>query len=52
MSLDRWYGRSNGTAFHCSTMTGDEVPMPSTTRPGARSASAAAVIASTPGALV
>ena len=36
-------------AFHCSTTTGDEVPMPNTKRPGARPASVAPLIAIRPG---
>jgi hypothetical protein len=42
-SRTRWYGLSNGMPFHFSTMTLDEVPMPRASRPGAASASAAAL---------
>ena len=36
-------------AFHASTTTGDDAPIPKVTRPGARSARVAAVMASTAG---
>ena len=49
VSRERWYGASNGIAFHCSTTTGVEVPMPITKRPGASSAIVAAVMASRAG---
>ena len=41
-SLVRWYGDSNGMPFQPSTITFDDVPMPSANRPGAASASDAA----------
>ncbi len=37
-----WYGDSNGMPFQFSTITFDDVPMPSANRPGAASASEAA----------
>jgi hypothetical protein len=49
VSLARAYGASNGTAFHCVTIVGVDVPTPRTNRPGARSAIVAALIASRPG---
>ncbi|GAA3120013.1 hypothetical protein GCM10020001_045290 [Nonomuraea salmonea] len=49
MSRVRAYGLANVPAFHRSTIAGDDAPMPSTNRPGARSASVAADIASSPG---
>ena len=49
MSRLRLNGSVNGTAFQSPTTTGDEAPMPSMNRPGAVSASDAAVIASSPG---
>ncbi len=51
-SRERWYGESNSMSFHCFTTTGVEVPTPSMNRPGARSASVAAVIARQAGPLV
>jgi hypothetical protein len=44
-----WNGFSNGRAFWYATMYSDELPSPITQRPGAASASAAALIASTAG---
>ena len=35
MSRTRWYGLSNVMPFHRSTITSDDVPMPSAKRPGA-----------------
>ncbi len=35
VSRTRWYGFSNGSPFHRSTMTLDDVPMPRANRPGA-----------------
>ena len=49
MSRLRANGSSNGIPFQSPTTTGDDAPMPRTNRPGAASASAAAVIASSPG---
>ena len=34
VSRTRWYGLSNGMPFHRSTITSDDVPMPSAKRPG------------------
>ena len=42
-SRTRSYGLSNGMPFHRCTMTSDDEPMPMATRPGAASASAAAL---------
>ena len=39
MSRTRLYGSTNGTPFHRSTITFDDVPMPKANRPGAASAS-------------
>ena len=39
MSRTRLYGSTNGTPFHRSTITFDDVPMPIANRPGAASAS-------------
>ena len=39
MSRVRLYGSSNGMPFQRSTMTFDDVPIPSANRPGAASAS-------------
>ena len=44
-SRTRASGRANSTAFHSCTTTADDAPTPSTNRPGAASASVAAVIA-------
>jgi hypothetical protein len=49
MSRVRRYGSANRTAFQSCTSTGDDAPMPSENRPGAASASAAALIANRPG---
>ena len=49
VSRARWYGRASSMPFHASTITGEEVPMPSTNRPGARAATVAAFIASRAG---
>ena len=49
MSRTFWYGASNGMSFHRSTMTFDDVPIPSTNRPGAAAAIVAADIASVAG---
>jgi hypothetical protein len=35
VSRTRWYGCSNAMPFQRSTMTFDDVPMPSANRPGA-----------------
>ena len=35
VSRTRWYGLSNGMPFQRSTITSDDVPMPSAKRPGA-----------------
>jgi hypothetical protein len=35
VSRTRWYGLSNVIAFHRSTMTFDDDPIPSANRPGA-----------------
>ena len=45
----RAYGFSNGTAFHRSTIAGDDEPIPSANRPGAASAIDAAVWAMSAG---
>ncbi len=45
MSRARRYGSVNGMAFHLLTMMSEDVPMPSAQRPGAASASAAALCA-------
>ena len=47
--LARWYGRARASPFHSSTITGEEVPMPSTNRLGARLAQVAAFMASSAG---
>jgi hypothetical protein len=49
VSRVRAYGATNGIPFHPCTMLADDAPNPSTKRPGAASASAAAVTASTDG---
>jgi hypothetical protein len=49
VSRDRAKGSSKEAAFHFSTITGDDAPMPRTNRPGASSATVAACIASRPG---
>ena len=46
MSRTRWYGLSNGMPFQRSTITFDDVPMPSAKRPGAAWHSDATVDAS------
>ena len=46
-SRTRLSGRSNGTPFHCSTITSDDEPSPRQKRPPEASASAAACWAST-----
>jgi len=51
-SRTRAYGFSNGTPPHCSTMTDDPAPRPSTKRPGAASATPIALIANVNGARV
>ena len=43
MSRTRWYGFTKGIEFHCSTITSDDVPMPSAKRPGAAEHIAATV---------
>jgi len=42
-------GSSNGMAFHCCTIAGDDAPRPSTKPPGAASDMVAAVCASSAG---
>ena len=49
MSRLRANGLMKSAAFQSPTTTGEDAPMPSWKRPGAASASAAAVIASRPG---
>nr|BFE68531.1 hypothetical protein GCM10020092_018320 [Actinoplanes digitatis] len=49
MSRLRANGLVKSAAFQSPTTTGEDAPMPSWKRPGAASASAAAVIASSPG---
>ena len=49
VSLARWYGRASSMPFQFSTITGEDVPMPSTNRPGASDATVSALIASSAG---
>ena len=52
MSRTRLYGSTNGTPFHRSTITFDDVPMPNANRPGAADATDATDCAITAGARV
>ena len=49
MSRARWYGRSIAIPFQSVTTAGEDTPMPSTKRPGARAARVAALMASRAG---
>ena len=52
MSRTRLYGSTNGTPFHLSTITLEDVPIPNANRPGAADAAAATDCAITAGARV